>query len=245
MPIAQLVIAMLVAGTVSGITGFGVGIVGSIALAILVGPKQAIILVSIVSSFAATMQVLKYRAGLPQVGRLTSLLAAAFVGAIGGSFVLVLLPYSALAILLGVFTLLYVTASFAGFRPAVTPGAEKVLSPTVGLLAGLVNSSVGSSGPVLGPYLLALGLEQGVFVVCLSVIFLVMGIVRIVTLAALQQYTGPVVGAGVGLFVPTIAGQLAGFWLAARIPKHVFERLILALLAIAATYLVVRGLQAV
>jgi uncharacterized membrane protein YfcA len=81
-------------------------------------------------------------------------------------------------------------------------------------------------------------------VISLSAAFLVMGTVRIVSLAALQQFNLPIVAAGVGLFVPTVAGQFAGFWLASRVPKHVFERLILGLLAIAATYLIVRGFQA-
>jgi uncharacterized protein len=242
--LVPLVIAMFVAGTISGITGFGVGVVGSISLAVLVGPKTAVVLLSIVSSFSATTQVLKYRAHLPEVRRLTWLLAGGFFGAAGGSFLLVVLPYSALAILLGLFTLSYVAASLIGFRPVVSPGAERALSPAVGLVAGLVNSSVGSSGPVLGPYLLALGIPPQFFVISLSAAFLVMGTVRIVSLAALQQFNLPIVAAGVGLFVPTVAGQFAGFWLASRVPKHVFERLILGLLAIAATYLIVRGFQA-
>ena len=77
-----------------------------------------------------------------------------------------------------------------------------------------------------------------------SVAFLVMGVVRVISLAALDQYTLSVVAAGLGLVLPTFAGQLAGFWLQKRVPKHVFERLVLALLAVAASYLVFRGVSA-
>lgn len=242
MQFVPLIVAMYIAGTVSGATGFGVGIVGSISLAILVGPKSAVVLLSIVSSCAAMNQVWKFRAELAAVRRMTWLLVAALIGAIFGSFLLIWLPYSVLAIGLGTFTLIYVVTSLVGFRPAVSPSAEKVLSPSVGLLAGLVNSSLGSSGPVLGPYLLALDIPPQAFIVCLSAAFVDMGLVRIVTLAGLQQYTPEVFAAALGLLVPTFCGQYTGFWLQRRIPKHVFERLVLGLLSVAALYLIVQGL---
>jgi len=239
-----LVVAMFLAGCISGMTGFGVGIVGSISLAVVVGPKPAVILLSILSSFTASTQVVKFRRELPVVRRLTWLLAAALVGAVIGSYLLIWLPYTVLGTLLGTFALTYVVVSVVGFRPSVSDRAERVLSPTVGLVAGIVNSTVGSSGPVLGPYLLALGLTPAGFIISLSVAFLVTGVVRVVTLAALGQYTLPVVAAGLGLLVPTFLGQLTGFWLQSRVPKHVFERLVLALLAVAAGYLVYRGVSA-
>ena len=239
-----LVLAMFVAGGISGMTGFGVGIVGSISLAILVGPKLAVILLSILSSFTATAQVVKFRADLPVVRRLVWLLAAALLGAIAGSFLLVWLPYAVLALLLGAFTLTYVAVSVSGFRPRASEHAERVLSPVIGLLAGVINSTVGSSGPVLGPYLLALGLTPEAFITSISVAFLTMGVVRVITLAALAQYTWPIVAAGLSLLAPTFLGQLVGFWLQKRVAKEVFERLVLALLAVAAGYLVFRGVRA-
>ncbi|MFI5265974.1 MAG: sulfite exporter TauE/SafE family protein [Chloroflexota bacterium] len=241
MQFVPLVVAMFVAGGISGMTGFGVGIVGSISLAVLVGPKSAVILLSILSSFTASSQVVKFRRDLPVVKRLTSLLAAELVGAVIGSYLLSVLPNNILAMLLGAFTLTYVVVSLVGFRPRVGVRTERVLSPSVGLVAGVVNSTVGSSGPVLGPYLLALGLAPGSFVISVSVAFLVMGVVRVITLAGLQAYTWPIVIQGLALLVPTFCGQLTGFWLQSRVPKHVFERLVLALLAVAASFLLYRG----
>jgi uncharacterized protein len=236
-----LVLAMFVAGEVSGMTGFGVGVVGSITLAILIGPKSAVILLSILSTFTSINQVLKFRHELHTAERLVWLLFAALIGAAVGSYLLIWLPYSVLATLLGAFTLIYVVISLIGYRPRVSPAAERVMSPAVGLVAGVVNSTVGSSGPVLGPYMLALGLAPSAFILSISVTFLVMGTVRVITLAALGVYTWPVVAAGLGLLIPTFCGQMTGFWLQTRVPRHVFERLILLLLAVAAVYLVYRG----
>ncbi len=238
-----LVLAMFVAGSISGMTGFGVGVVGSISLAILVGPKLAVILLSILSSFASAAQVIKFRRELPVVRRLIWLLGGALVGAVIGSYLLVWLPYTVLALLLGSFTLVYVVVALSGFKPTVAAGVERVLSPAVGLVAGVINSTVGSSGPVLGPYMLALGLAPSGFIIALSTSFFVMGVVRLITLAALDVYTWSIVAAGLALLVPTFTGQLAGFWLQSRVPKHVFERLVLAMLAIAASYLLFRGIQ--
>src|SRR5438309_2235834 len=126
---------MFVAGGISGMTGFGVGTVGSIALAILVGPKAAVILLSILTSFASGAQVVKFRYELPVVRSL----------------------------------------------------------------------------------------------------------VWLATLATLNVYDWSIVAASLGLLVPTFCGQMTGFWLQGRIPKHIFERLVLALLAVAAGYLIYRG----
>jgi len=240
-----LVLAMFVAGGVSGMTGFGVGIIGSISLAILMDAKSAVIYLSILSSFAAGAQVYKFRRDLPVVRRLAWLLAGALVGAVIGSYLLKRLPTTFLAILLGTFTLAYVAVALSGFRPSVAPKTERVLSPAVGLVAGVVNSTVGSSGPVLGPYFLALGIAPSAFIVSLSTSFFVMGLVRLVTLAALEVYTWPIVLAGLALLVPTFGGQLVGFWLQSRVPKQVFERMVLVLLAIAAAYMLFRGIGAV
>jgi uncharacterized membrane protein YfcA len=239
--VVPLVVAMFVAGGVSGLTGFGVGTVGSISLAILVGPKPAVILLSILTSFAAGAQVFKFRYELPAVRRLVWLLATALIGAIAGSYLLLWLSYSVLATLVGSFTLIYVLISLSGFRPSVGQRTERLLSPVLGLAAGVINSTVGSSGPVLGPYLLALGLSPAAFAVAISTAFLVMGIVRLATLASLNVYTWSVVAAALGLLVPTFCGQLTGFWLQTRVPKHIFERVVLALLALAAGYLVYKG----
>ncbi len=239
-----LALAMLMAGVVSGMTGFGVGVVGSIALAVLIGPRNGVILLSILTVPTAINQIVKFRAELHAVRRLVWLLVGALVGATVGSYLLVWLPYPVLALMLGGFTLIYVAVSLAGFRPAVPPAAERVLSPAVGLLAGVVNSTVGSSGPVLGPYMLALGLTPSVFIVSISMVFLVQSVTRIVTLAALHAYTWPLVSAGLILLIPTFAGQFGGFWLQKRVPRHVFERLVLGMLTIAAAYLIYRGLTA-
>jgi uncharacterized membrane protein YfcA len=169
-------------------------------------------------------------------------LIPAFVGAMFGAFLLIWLPYSVLAIALGTFTLTYVATSLVGFKPAVSPVAERVLSPAVGLFAGLINSSLGSSGPVLGPYFLALRVRPEAFIVCISAAFLEMGLVRIFTLLALQQYTWAIVAGSLALLVPTFCGQLTGFWLQPRIPRHIFERIILGLLVIAASYLMYQGI---
>lgn len=241
MQFVPLVVAMFVAGSISGMTGFGVGVVGSISLAIIVGPKLAVILLSILSSFASAAQVVKFRHELSAVRRLMWLIAGAFVGALVGSYLLVWVPSTSLALLLGTVTLAYVAVSLSGYKPSIAAKTERLLSPAVGLAAGVINSTVGSSGPVLGPYMLALGLAPSAFIISLSTTFFVMGVVRLATLAALDVYTWSIVAAGLALLVPTFTGQLAGFWLQSRIPKYVFERLVLVLLAIAAGYLLFRA----
>jgi uncharacterized membrane protein YfcA len=124
----------------------------------------------------------------------------------------------------------------------VTPRAERRIAPAVGALAGVSNGALGASGPILGSYLLALGLTGRHFVFAISLTFAVMSAIRVGTLAVLGAYTLTVVLVGLGLALPAWIGQRLGFWLQGRLSPQAFQRVILVALLAASANLLYRGI---
>jgi len=157
-------------------------------------------------------------------------------------FLLTVLPARVIALLLGIFTLVFVLTSVRSLRFRIAPQRERYVASIVGFTAGVANGTVGVSGPVLGSYLLALGVPATTFAFTVSVMFTSMSSFRLVELLALGEVTPSLLAVGLTLLVPTLAGQQLGFWLQGRIDPALFRRIILVVLAVAGAGLVRRGL---
>lgn len=241
--VATLVAVMFVASVVNGVAGFGFALVAVAIMAVVLEPRPAVVLMSVITPLLQVFQLRYHWAYRSVVERLPALLVAAAVGAIIGTQLLVLLPGYILAIALGLFALWYVIGSLRKKRRQVTDRVERRLAPGVGLLAGISNGTLGASGPILGSYLLAIGLTGRSFVFAISVVFGVMSAVRVVTLAALGEYTLVILALGVGLALPAYLGQRLGFWLQGRLSAVAFQRVLLLTLFAASVNLLYRGVS--
>lgn len=239
--LATLAIVVFVAAAVNGVAGFGFALVMVASLAVIIEPRPAVVLLSLITPAIQTFQ-LRYHWQFRSVsGRLVPMLAASVAGTIVGSHLLVILPGYALAIALGLFALWYVIGSLRKSPMLVTERTGRRIAPAVGALAGVSNGTLGASGPILGSYLLAIGLTGRHFVFAISLTFMVMSIVRLGTLALLGEYTALVIALGLGLALPAWAGQRLGFWLQKRLSPLAFQRVILVALLAASANLLYRG----
>jgi hypothetical protein len=116
------------------------------------------------------------------------------------------------------------------------------LAPIVGFLAGVSNGSVGVSGPILAPYLLAMRMPPPTFSFTISMLFLAMNVIRFAGLIAVGALGAGTLILGGALLVPAIVGQRIGFGLQRRVSRPVVERVVLVLLFLAAVSLLVRAL---
>jgi hypothetical protein len=239
--VATLVLVVLVAAAVNGVAGFGFALVMVASLAVVIEPRPAVVLLSLITPAIQTFQLRYHWAFRGVVERLRTLLAASVVGTIIGANLLVILPGYVLAIALGLFTLWYVVGSLRKSPMLVTERTERRIAPAVGTLAGISNGTLGASGPILGSYLLAIGLTGRHFVFAISLTFMVMSIIRLGTLAVLGAYTLPLVVLGLGLALPAWVGQRLGFWLQGRLSATAFQRVILVALLAASANLFYRG----
>lgn len=236
-----LAAVIFVASVVNGVAGFGFALVAVAALAVVLDPRPAVVLMSVITPLLQTFQLRyhwEYRSVTP---RLVPMLVAAGIGTIVGSNLLVILPGYVLAIALGLFALWYVASSLRTSPMLVTAATERRIAPIIGGAAGVSNGALGASGPILGSYLLAIGLTGRSFVFAISIAFAVMSAIRVATLAVLGEYTLTVLLLGLGLAVPAWLGQRLGFWLQGRLSAQAFQRIILIALLLASANLLYRG----
>ncbi len=246
-PSAPSVIAMLalalVAGIANGASGIAFAQIMAAGLALVVEPRTAIALLSIMVPVTASAQMLhKRQTGRLARARVVPLLVGGLVGVPIGVAILNYLPAQTMATILGVFTLVFVAWTLRAIPFEVAPSREPIVAPLVGIAAGICNGAVGASGPVVASYLLVLGLPAPVFTFTASTMFFSMSLFRLVGLAAIGQITLGILGGGLLLLAPSLAGQRIGFWLQSRLPRAAFRRLVLALMVLLGVGLIGRGL---
>lgn len=235
---------VFVAGLTSGATGLGFAQIMAAGLALMVDPKTAVAILSIMVPVTSSQQVFRHRAQAAHFRRVAPLYLAGLAGVPVGVLLLSVLPSSTIALLLGIFTLVFVATGIRKIPISVRPGQERYLGPLVGLTGGIANGTVGVSGPVLASYLLAAGVTAGLFTFTVSMMFLSMSTLRFFSLLAVGELTGEIVLSGVVLLVPALLGQRVGFWLQDRISKEYFQRAVMVMLFLAGVGLLVRGVGA-
>lgn len=238
-----LVAFMFGAAFVNATIGFGFALLAVNVLAVILGAKDGIIVLSLMTPVVSGLQVWHFRAYRATARRLRVLILAALVGTAIGSQILVFLPGYLISLALGLLTVFDVFVELRGRRSPLGPGAERRLAPVAGFVGGVSNGALGASGPVFGSYLVAIGLRGGAFVLGISAVFFAMSLIRNVVLAGLGQYTTGVLALALILLIPSLAGQRLGFWLRGRLPAHIVERAVLILLLVASLNLLYRGVE--
>jgi uncharacterized membrane protein YfcA len=237
-----LVLAIYLAGCLNGTTGIGFANLASVSLAILIDARTSVILLSGITPIVLLLPVIRYRKEAAQMRRLWPMFAAMPLGVLIGVYLLVALPAAAIALALGVVTVLSALAAFRRGALPLPPAWERVCSPLIGVVAGAANSAVGVSGPILAMYLLSLHLERAVFAFAVAAMFVSMGFLRLASLVALGELTPATVALSLALCLPAAAGIRTGFWLQRWVDQRLFNRLVLLVLVATGLHLIQRGL---
>jgi uncharacterized membrane protein YfcA len=238
-----LAAAIFLAGCLAGTTGVGFAAIASVALALLLDARSAVLLISGITPLVLLMPVLRYRQLAPQARRLRPMFLTMPLGVLLGVWLLVRLPPAAIALGLGVLTVVSVLVAWRRGAAALPARWERLGTPLIGVLAGALNSAMGVSGPVLGVYLLSLRLEPRLFAFSVNAMFVSMSVLRLLLLLGLGELTAASVLFSLALCVPAFVGLRVGFWLEERLDARAFERLLLGVLLVTGCQLVQRGLS--
>jgi uncharacterized membrane protein YfcA len=241
--LSVLVGSMFGAAFVNGTIGFGFALLAVNVLALVLGAKDGIIVLSLLTPVVSGIQVWHFRAHRMVVGRLRPLILAALVGTAIGSQILVFLPGYLISLALGLLTAFDVFVELRGRGQPLALRTERRLAPVAGFIGGISSGTLGASGPVFGSYLVAIGMRGAEFALAITTIFFATSLMRNVVLAGLGQYTTSTLGLAVVLLVPALVGQRVGFWLRGRLPALTLERAVLILLLVAGLNLLFRGIE--
>lgn len=243
--LALLAAIVCAAGLSTGATGLGFAQLTAVGLSFVLDARTAVILLAITVPPVSVVQLLRHRGSVGEWrSRMLVLSAACIVGVPVGAYLLTILSESVIAVVLGLFTLFFVATRLRRPTFTISSAHERIAAPVVGLVGGVFNGTIGVSGPILGSYLIALGVRPATFAFTIQVLFLAMTLVRLVGLVVLGEVTAPLLGVGAILLLPALVGQTVGFWLQARISQGAFERSVLVVMSVAAVGLLVRGLTA-
>jgi uncharacterized membrane protein YfcA len=238
-----LVVAVFGGAISNGMIGLGMSLFVVNVLAAALGPKSAVVALSIITPVTSGYQLWLNRGAIEILPRLVPVLAGAFVGSLLGAQLLVVLPAWVISLALGAFTIQFVIDQARRERPQIAARRERMFGPLAGFVSGTTNGAIGASGPIIGSFLLAIGLRAREFVFGISTVFMFQGVTRGSLFALFGQYTTPIVLTAVALLAPALIGQQVGLRLRGRLDARTFKRILLVVLFVSSLNLVARGLD--
>jgi len=244
-----LAAVLLIAGIVNGLAGFGFALVGTMALATVIDPATAVVLmiIPILSANATLVSELSVSELRSCGRRFWPLVLAALVGTLLGMVVIDRLPGAPVRVGLGLITLAFVLS-----RGSVVPmpslggdtidrehtGVMVVVGGVSGLLFGATNVGV-----QLVAYLRSIDLSHGLFVSVVAMVFLGINALRVGAAVAFGLYPSlAVVGLSIAAVVPSVLGVAAGRRLRRRVSSRQRAVAVLGLLTVVGVRLVFGGL---
>jgi uncharacterized membrane protein YfcA len=242
--VVAAIAAVLLAGFAKGVTGMGLPIIGVPILVALYGDLRAVLLVTIVSTALSDVPFVmrgasRWREALFLVG----FVVAGLIGVVLGTHLLVTIRPQVLTLVLACALTVFILIQWLGKMPRIDRARAKRWDWLIGLMAGLLQGSAGSSGPFATSYLVSLDLPRELFLFSLNVIFLILDWTLLVSLARLGFYTPYLLEISAGVLALSVVGMVAGLLAGKRINDFVFRRGVLAVLTIAVISLLVRSLR--
>lgn len=240
--LAAMSVALLLGGILKGATGAGVPVVAVPVMAAFIDARTAVVVMAVANLITNLWQLWQFRGHHLPGGFTLRFAGAGALGAAAGTVALARLPAGVLSLAMAAVVLAYVGLRLARPGMRLPFAVAQRLSLPLGIGAGVLQGAVGISAPISVTMLNAMRLDRPEFIVTVSAFFAAMCLAQLPAQAALGLLTWPLLAAGLLALVPVLAGMPAGAWLARRMRREVFDRLILALLVAMALKLVFDGL---
>jgi uncharacterized membrane protein YfcA len=214
-----------IASAAQAVSGFGFALIGTPLVAVLVGPKEAVVGLTMIGLVLVGQLSLR---GRGDVDRPTVLVvtAAAIVGMPLGLLVLTRADDRALTIAIAVTVIAFSLVLWRGFRLPVGRGTDAA----AGFTAGVLSTSTGTSGPPIVIALSSKGMQPAVFRATISAIFLVQGAAALVAFALGGQITRDALLVALAGLPGVIVGSLVGERGFRRLDALTFRRVVLGML---------------
>ncbi|HUH16347.1 MAG TPA: sulfite exporter TauE/SafE family protein [Methylomirabilota bacterium] len=236
--IVALLAAALVASTVAAISGFGGAAVLLPVLVAVFGVRDAIpiLTVSQLIGNASRVWFNRYEVNLPVVGWFA---VGAVPLAFAGGLLFVAAPIPLLVRLLGAFLLLTVAAR--RLRRGALPRPAGPSFVLIGAGFSFLSALVGSVGPLMAPFFLAIGLVKGAYIGTEALATVVMHVTKLTAYGTGDLLTAHTVGFGLALGPIMVTGSYLGKRVLDRLPDRVFTWIIDGVLTIAGLIFLIGG----
>jgi uncharacterized membrane protein YfcA len=165
----QVLIIVLFASVVMGLTGFGFALIALPLLILFLPFKVAVPLITVCSVFLNAYMLHTVRRSV-QIRRILPLTVMGILGMITGTYFLVSVEITTLKLLIGLVVILFAAAFLSGFGWKIKN--ERLAFVPVGFLSGLLGGAMSISGPPIVLFFSNQGMEKKTFRANLIVYFL-------------------------------------------------------------------------
>lgn len=238
MEILAVTIAVAIGAFVKSITGIGLPPIAIPVLAVVVGPQDAIVIMTLATIVTNAYLMWIYRDAAGETRHLTPMIWAGLIGTPIGVYALTNLSSTAVGLGLGVTVIVYVVISLWKPEFSISPAMARRLAVPAGVAGGILQGATGLSAVILASYIHATGLRQRAFVFMLSTLFGVFALIQAIGFLVAGAYTLQIGIASVLATAIAMVVLAAGTRLSPKVSPVVFHRLVLAVLALSAIKLI-------
>jgi len=234
-------VAALLAGTVTGLTGFGLALISTPLLLFVYEPRTVVVLTAFFSIFINIAVVWdSWREARRPLA--LALLLPSVVGVVLGAEVLRVLDPLYIRLAVGVVVVL---SALILLRDVRLPGAGTRWGTIVaGSASGALSTSTGLAGPPIVLLLASRGLPKAEFRSTSALYFLAMSLVGLIVLAGRGLIEGGEIQLGLVLVPAAIVGKMIGTAFLKRVSERAFRVLSLGLVILTGTLGVATALWA-
>lgn len=238
MEILAVTIAVALGAFIKSITGIGLPPIAIPVLAMVVGPQDAIVIITLATIVTNAYLMWVYRDAAGETKHLSPMIWAGLVGTPIGVYTLTTLSPTVVGLGLGVTVLVYVAISLWKPELSISTDTARRLAVPAGLAGGILQGATGLSAVILASYIHATGLRQRAFVFMLSTVFGVFALIQAIGFVVAGAYTVEIAIASVLATTMAMIVLAAGTRLSPKVSPVVFHRLVLAVLAASAVKLI-------
>ncbi len=228
-------------GILKGATGAGAPVVAVPIIALFYDVPTAVTIFVIPNLLSNTWQAWSYRKDQLPPALTYRFAGTGVIGAIAGTYMLAYLPTDLLTMMIAVAVTGYI--AFRLVKPEWVleyATALRIVVP-VGSVAGVLQGSLGISAPISLTFLNAMKLERNQFIATVSLFFVSMAFIQLPFLIGLGLMTKERFWISCLALIPMIGCMPLGSFLARYVPRSVFDKLILAMLALIAAKLFIEA----
>lgn len=239
-----ITLVFVAAGFVKGVVGMGLPTVAMGLLGLVMAPAAAAAVLIVPSLVTNVWQLLAGPGFMVLARRLAGMMLALCVGTVLGIGVLTGASSGLAGGALGAILAAYGVVGLLAPRLVVPAGAERWLSPLVGLLTGLITGATGVFVIPAVPYLGALGLAKEELIQALGLSFTVSTIALAFALWLSGNYRLDAAASSVLAVVPALLGMFIGQQVRSRLDAQAFRRWFFAGLVLLGLYMLGKALLA-
>lgn len=241
--IALLVVTLGVAGVAKGVTGMGLPLIATPILAAILGPRAAVIVMSLPVLVTNLVLVYEGRRSFGRMREIWPLAAAGGAGVVIGVLLLARLDQNVVGLIIAGAVVLFLAGGDRLLDKVPRPIAAGAVGPILGAISGVLQGTTSIGSPLIAGYMHTWRLPPRDFVASLAAIFSVWAAVHVAGLARVGLYDQQLLVLSVLALAPTLVALGLGVRLRDRLGTAAFRRFVTALLLVSAVVLTVQGLR--